>query len=187
MFNGGKIIKARILQTEAPKDRMNDDTIARVEPLLAPSVVSFKVKIPWILRGATGNLKQNDVVAVCIFDDKSGIIIDRMDGEWTGVIRGNVTVENGSFTIEDVKAGKADGKGLFVKNGDTALSHKLDVQEATTLNATLDTTGAATFAATVDAKGMIKSETDVSAPKCASLNGHTHTGNLGAPTSPPTA
>lgn len=89
----GTINKGIILSIE------QNGTRARVRSSAAEALVSRLVTIPWHLRGATGNLKKGTEVVYVIFEDQTGILFSRMDGEWGHVIAGDITATG------DVKAG----------------------------------------------------------------------------------
>lgn len=89
---------------------------ATVNPATDSGAITSALTIPWYLRGKMANLKVGDSVAYAVFDDGTGIIIDRMDGEWTGVIdyptRTTGDVQNdknvttiGKTTTQDVSTG----------------------------------------------------------------------------------
>lgn len=59
---------------------------ATLNPCTNSGAITPALTIPWYLRGQMGSLKVGDCVAYALFDDGSGVIIDRLDGEWTGVI-----------------------------------------------------------------------------------------------------
>lgn len=88
-----KVIKGIILNIEA------DGTRARVRPCTEEGLVSRLVTIPWHMRGATGNLTKTTEVVFILFEDQSGILLSRMDGNWGNIIVGNLE------TTGDVKAG----------------------------------------------------------------------------------
>lgn len=55
---------------------------ARVVPLDKEDKATAKLVIPWHLRGDTGELEVGDEVVYAEFDDGTGIILSRMDGDW---------------------------------------------------------------------------------------------------------
>lgn len=55
---------------------------ARVIPADAGTKPTAKITIPWHLRGATGNLSKGTVVVYVEFEDSTGLLIGRADGEW---------------------------------------------------------------------------------------------------------
>ena len=56
--------------------------IARVVPCDASAKPTAKITIPWHLRGKSGNLKKGTVVVYAEFDDSTGLLLGRADGEW---------------------------------------------------------------------------------------------------------
>lgn len=57
---------------------------ARVVPYDASTKPTVKISIPWHLRGEAGNLKKGTEVVYVEFDDFTGLLIGRMDGEGGG-------------------------------------------------------------------------------------------------------
>ena len=55
---------------------------ARVIPLDKEDKATAKLVVPWHLRGDTGDLKKDDEVVYAEFDDGTGILLGRMDGDW---------------------------------------------------------------------------------------------------------
>lgn len=99
--NNQMIQKGKISTVEGAADRNGDKTAARVLPCTADGMVTRPLTIPWWLRGKMGNLKPGDEVAYAMFEDGTGIILSRMDGEWDGTVPGNVKVEKGDVTVPD--------------------------------------------------------------------------------------
>jgi hypothetical protein len=95
------IQKGKISTVEGAADRNGDKTTARVLPCTADGMVTRPLTIPWWLRGKMGNLKPGDEVAYAMFEDGTGIILSRMDGEWDGTVPGSVKVEKGDVTVPD--------------------------------------------------------------------------------------
>lgn len=85
------IDKGKISSFEAETDRNGDLIKARVLPSTAQSMPTRPLVIPWHLRGAMGNLKVGDDVWFTLANDLTGIILERVDGEWTGTIPGKIT------------------------------------------------------------------------------------------------
>ena len=83
---------------EAKKDRNDDYTHARVLPCTAQSMPTRPLVISWHLRGKMGNLKVGDKVWFAISNDLTGIILEREDGEWSGIIPGDVEVTGNQKT-----------------------------------------------------------------------------------------
>ena len=72
-------------------------TTARVVPCDASARPTAKITIPWHLRGDSGNLKKGTVVVYVEFDDATGLLLGRADGEWGAYLP--------SLSAGDVKAG----------------------------------------------------------------------------------
>ena len=86
--------KGKISSFEADVDRNGDPTKARVLPSTAQSMPTRPLVISWHLRGAMGNLKVGDEVWFALANDLTGIILERVDGEWTGTIPGKITTKD---------------------------------------------------------------------------------------------
>ena len=102
----------KISTVEGAADRNGDKTTARVLPCTADGMVTRPLTIPWWLRGKMGNLKPGDEVAYAMFEDGTGIILSRMDGEWDGTVPGSVKVEKGDVTVPD---GDVTASGISLK------------------------------------------------------------------------
>lgn len=101
-----EIEKGTISAIEAgPVDRNNDSTRARVISATRAGEVSRPITIPWWLRGKMANLKAGDEVVFAIFPDMTGYIIGRADGEWPGIVPGDVEL-TGRGTMEDMVTGQ---------------------------------------------------------------------------------
>lgn len=110
--NNQMIQKGKISTVEGAADRNGDKTMARVLPCTADGMVTRPLTIPWWLRGKMGNLKPGDEVAYAMFEDGTGIILSRMDGEWDGTVPGSVKVEKGDVTVPD---GDVTASGISLK------------------------------------------------------------------------
>ena len=110
--NNQMIQKGKISTVEVAADRNGDKTTARVLPCTADGMVTRPLTIPWWLRGKMGNLKPGDEVAYAMFEDGTGIILSRMDGEWDGTVPGSVKVEKGDVTVPD---GDVTASGISLK------------------------------------------------------------------------
>ena len=86
---------------ESPKDRNDDYIFARVLPLTSDSMPTRPLVISWHLRGKMGNLKVGDIVWFALADDLSGIILERADGEWSGIIPGDVEITGNELVDGD--------------------------------------------------------------------------------------
>ena len=76
---------------------------ARVTPSDAGAKPTAKITIPWHLRGSSGNLKKGTEVVFVEFEDSTGLLLGRADGEWGAYLP--------NLTAGDVKAG-----GISLKN-----------------------------------------------------------------------
>ena len=110
--NNQVIQTGKISTVEGAADRNGDKTTARVLPCTADGMVTRPLTIPWWLRGKMGNLKPGDEVAYAMFEDGTGIILSRMDGEWDGTVPGSVKVEKGDVTVPD---GDVTASGISLK------------------------------------------------------------------------
>lgn len=99
--NTQMIQKGTISSVEGDADRNGDKTKARVLPCTADGMVTRPLTIPWWLRGKMGNLKPDDEVAYVMFEDGTGVILTRMDGNWDGTVPGDVTVIKGSVEVTE--------------------------------------------------------------------------------------
>lgn len=54
---------------------------ARVVPSDASAMPTAKITIPWDLRGENGNLRKGTEVVYVEFDDSTGLLLGRLDGE----------------------------------------------------------------------------------------------------------
>ena len=108
--NNQMIQKGKISSVEGKADRNGDKTTARVLPSTADSMVTRPLTIPWYLRGEMGNLTPGTEVAYAMFEDGTGIFLSRMDGEWNGIVPGDITVKKGALTMQD--------KGISVPSAD---------------------------------------------------------------------
>lgn len=183
---------------ESPVDKDDNPTTARVLPCTADSLVTLPLTIQWWLRGEMGNLQVGDEVVYAMFEDGSGTIIARMDGNWNGhihgdlqVIKGNVEMTEGDLTLTSGDARLSAGD-LEVEAGDFTLSGNLSQTGAQSVSGGItaqgDVQGANVKAtskvsgASVEASGTV-SGSEVSAGSI-SLTSHTHSTQDG-PSGPP--
>ena len=78
------IEKGIILTIEGEADRNENQTKARVQSKTAEGTTTLPLTIPWYLRGSMGMLTKGTEVVYALFDDATGIILARMDGNWEG-------------------------------------------------------------------------------------------------------
>ena len=76
---------------------------ARVLPSDASAKPTAKITIPWHLRGGAGNLTKGTEVVYVEFDDSTGLLLGRADGEWGAYLP--------SLSTGDVTAGGISLKG----------------------------------------------------------------------------
>ena len=104
------IFKARVSTLEGA-DRNGDPCLARVLPLVADGVVTRPFPVHWSVRGGMAPLAVGDEVVCAKFEDGTGIVLCRADGEWAGFVPGTVEVEGhlvggeGGTFFSDVTAG----------------------------------------------------------------------------------
>lgn len=90
----GQIYKGTIASIEG--------NTARVVPSEAGAKPTAKIMIPWHLRGNTGQLKKGTDVIYVEFDDTTGLLLSRTDGEW-GAYLPHLTAD--SITASQIKEG----------------------------------------------------------------------------------
>lgn len=78
-----------------------DGKKAEVVPCHARSAVTAPLVVPWHLLDA---LKINDAVVYVLFEDGSGIIFEKMDGEWSLTIDGDLLVKGDVVVYGEVEA-----------------------------------------------------------------------------------
>ena len=92
---------------------------ARVSPLNAPSLASSQnVVIPWHLRDMSGLLEKGTEIVYVVFEDASGVILGRADGEW-GKWLPNLAVGENVITADEIIAGSD-----VITNGISLKSHR---------------------------------------------------------------
>lgn len=87
----GYIDKGRISKIMGPDDWYGLPTRAQVNPNSNSGAITPAITIDWRLRGKNGQLKVGDEVAYCLFDDGTGVIFARIDGENSGIVDYDVT------------------------------------------------------------------------------------------------
>ena len=75
-----------------------DGNTARVVPSDANAKPTAKIVIPWHMRGDTGELKKGTEVVYAEFDDGTGLLLGRADGNWGAYIP--------KLATDDVTAGE---------------------------------------------------------------------------------
>lgn len=111
-----QIEKGVILTIEGPPDQNGNDTRARVQPQAKNGLVSRPLVIPWWLRGDMGNLAKGTEVVYALFEDQTGVILSRMDGEWNGTIPGPVNIV-GKITATDIETDQVNSINIHVHGG----------------------------------------------------------------------
>lgn len=87
---------------------------ARVVPLDKEDKATAKLNVPWHLRGDTGELEPGDEVVYCEFDDGTGLLLGRMDGDW-----GEFLPKLSSNNLTDSGVRLAKHKHSGVQSGDS--------------------------------------------------------------------
>ena len=117
-------------------------TTARVSPCSAAGLVSpQQVVIPWHLRGASGNLTKGTTVVYVLFEDQTGILLGRADGDWGNYLP-VLTVETDINVGDEVKASGNVSAASMSAGGDvTAGSISLKNHTHSAVTAGPDNTG----------------------------------------------
>lgn len=91
---------------------------ARVVPCDASGRPTAKITIPWHLRGDTGKLKKGTEVVYVEFEDSTGLLLGRADGEWGEYLPllNTDDVKAGSISLKNHKHG-----GVEPGNGTTGM------------------------------------------------------------------
>lgn len=118
----GTVDKGNISRILPAKDWNGHPTTATVNPCTNSGAITPALTIPWYLRGKMGALNVGDCVAYALFDDGTGIIIDRLDGEWQGIIDYPTTTTGDVINEKTEKTvGKFTGQGgMAISGGDGA-------------------------------------------------------------------
>lgn len=85
---------------------------ARVVPSDAKAKPTAKIMIPWYLRGDTGKLQKGTVVVYVEFDDSTGLLLGRADGDW-GAYLPKLTVGTITAAVSD---GDVTAAGISLRN-----------------------------------------------------------------------
>ena len=88
------IQKGKISTIEGPADGNGCSTMARVIPEQSDGVITKPLVISSQLRGDAGRLTKGTEVVFVVFQDQSGIILCRADGEWYGATAGSNSIDN---------------------------------------------------------------------------------------------
>lgn len=112
-----------------------DGDSVRVVPCNESGLVSARVVVPWHLRNSSGNLAKGTEVIYVIFDDQTGMLLGRADGNWGSYLPG-LTI-GGTLNAAGVTAKNSITAGSIaantVKAGEVSLgSHKHSVSDGAT-------------------------------------------------------
>jgi hypothetical protein len=113
------IRKGKISSLEGTTDVDGNHTQARIT---YGEIVSPPITIPWWLRGGLGNLQPQDEIAFSLFDDLTGIIWSRLDGEggkeipWDIIIKGGASV-TGKVTASELTTDSVASYNSHVHGG----------------------------------------------------------------------
>lgn len=88
------------------------ENTARVVPFDKNEKPTAKITIPWHLRGEAGNLKKGTEVVYVEFDDATGLLLGRADGEWGAYLP--------TLTAGSVQAGSVKADSVETGNGSTS-------------------------------------------------------------------
>ena len=97
--------KGVILTLEGETDRNGNLTKAKVQSASAEGTSTLPITIPWHLRGEMGKLEKGTEIAFVVFDDTTGIIVSRIDGNWDGTIENNITIKGNLTVRKDLELG----------------------------------------------------------------------------------
>lgn len=92
------------------QDNNGNYKTASVINTLSANSITRQLVIPKNLRGKTANLEINTDVIYVVFDDTTGIILGRADGESTNYFYGDLEVE------QQIKAQSAEINGINMEN-----------------------------------------------------------------------
>ena len=97
--------KGIILTLEGEIDKNGNPTKAKVQSVSAEGTSTLPITIPWHLRGEMGKLEKGTEIAFVVFDDTTGIIVSRIDGNWDGTIENNITIKGNLTVRKDLELG----------------------------------------------------------------------------------
>jgi len=96
---------------------------ARVVPSDTSEKPTAKITIPWHLRGDTGKLEKGTEVVYAEFDDHTGLLLGRLDGNWGEflplLIAGNIKVPEGDVTAGSISLKKHTHGGVYAGGSNT--------------------------------------------------------------------
>ena len=105
----GQIEKGVILSLSNP-DTNGNNSKASVMSTTADGTSTLPLTIPWWLRGNMGNLSKGTEVVYAVFDDATGVILSRMDGNWGGKMD-----DAGDIVVGNVKAADVELEDLMAQ------------------------------------------------------------------------
>lgn len=121
-----------------------DKKLAVIVPMSAGAAVTHNLVIPYFLREC---LQVNMPVVYATFEDNTGIILARMDGEWNHIIyeqvhvKGDVKTDGVTETTDDITTtGNISSPGLDTAAGSSVIKGSVTVQGSVTASG--DVTGA---------------------------------------------
>ena len=164
----GKVDKGFISKIHAdPVDFAGHPRFLQVNPGTNSGAITPKITIPFYLRGLTGNLKVGDEVAYALFDDGTGVVIDKLSGDWEGVL---------DYPLEVTGDVLHDQTTTIV--GDTTHKANVMTEGATTVQKQITGNGGMAISggsggAAATVSGTLKTTGDVVAGSI-SLQNHTH-------------
>ena len=116
------IEKGFVLTIEGDPDRNENLTQARVQSKTAEGTTTLPLTIPWYLRGSMGMLEKGTEVVYALFDDATGVILSRMDGNWEGrmeesqlfldLMGATATVQGGMEISENITVDRLTGNRI---------------------------------------------------------------------------
>lgn len=122
------IEKGIILTIEGEADRNKNPTKARVQSKAADGTTTLPLTIPWYLRGSMGMLEKGTEVVYALFDDATGVILSRMDGDWNG------KMEETQLTLDLMGTTATVQGSIDVSEGITGENSTINTIKATTIN-----------------------------------------------------
>lgn len=121
----GQIEKGVILSLSGA-DANGNNSKASVQSTTAKGTSTLPLTIPWWLRGSMGNLSKGTEVVYAVFDDATGVILSRMDGNWGGKMDDAGDIVVGNVKAADVDAGAITADTVTVN--DTVTSNTVIAQ-----------------------------------------------------------
>lgn len=100
---------------------------ATVVPCNEADLVSASVVVPWYMRGASGNLQKGTEVIYAIFEDQTGILLGRADGNWgeylpaltvNGKLTAGSAAVSGGLSAGSASVGSLNSSGGITADGD---------------------------------------------------------------------